>query len=575
MKEAVTAKLRKQGLLSSASLCDAPPLKIDDDAAVVHCRQTSKSSETPPAKKPKLMTTFKEVWRVANAEKSLLETSMYEASGNATWVDCLPIGNDKLKMQMGTYRQLKECMSLFNSPNMARIVFPFTLETHISDPHAFKSRFPRDLPLVSGHIVMVAWWLCVLEALDSEKDDTNRLMLLWQCALSTTIRVQVVTDEQSLAMYSLRASENIRIVQKTTSDNLIGFADKVKIIQSQMGSNNGVQTLEALIAAKITYNSTKISKTMVAACVAISNLNVKARESLLFIESRYGRDILTSGYTKLYRLINTVTAKTPNSKHTESLIADVLALLALYLDINLNGTDFGPGDINEAFLTGKETTTKKHARNGDHFSQLPWVNAALTLLHLLRYAHNVVSNLDNKPDGLTTALQFFSSPSVYHNHLRTVMIDHSGDESNDGCQGGNASTKVLDLAKQKLSSHSKGPEETHLAHTRILAWFQNLLEFRFVQDIVSIADNEKLGDALHLNTNLAMCEEYVFALQALAVVNNDIPTTAPTAPPLSFRQLVRVSSDPYIEEDATVKKNKLLELREADSSNNMSLNLTN
>ena len=403
----MVSKLHAKNLMEKAQLAlgDHPPLQIESD-----------EKETPAKKKQKLLiTTFKEVWRPANADKSLAETSMYEAAGNATWANCLP-DKDPMMAQTGIFRQLKDCLCLFDPlPNVGRVVFPFTIQTYVDSPTAFKGKYPKSLCLMSGHLALAGWWFCAYEAL--EADDAERLKELWQCALTATIRVHVVRNQKELAFFCLKAAEDIRVLEKAASDNLVGFADKVKMIQQQLNTT-AAKVVETLNNEKVMYKGGRMTKNFLAACLAISsNLNDIARQTLLYIESKYGRDVLTAGYTKLYRLVTTISkaAKGPFSADQQSTVSDVLDLLALVLDLKL----LGPLDVSEDFLTGKEVTGKKLPK--DNADRAPWVSAVLHLLHLVWHAHTTVSALDKeKPEGMDNALDFYSRPGTYRKHLQKV-----------------------------------------------------------------------------------------------------------------------------------------------------------
>lgn len=420
--QAMVQKLHAKGLMDKAllTLGDHPPLQIEDEPLPVAGSAAGKAKPEPPKKKQRLITTFKEVWRVANADKSLAETSMYEAAGNSTWANCLPDKSPTVA-QAGTYRQLKDCLSLYDPmPNIGRVVFPFTIQTYVDTPTAFKGKYPKALCLMSGHLALAAWWFCAYEAV--EADDHERLKQLWQCALTATIRVHVVRDQKELAFFCLKAAEDVRVLEKAASDNLVGFADKVKMIHQQLNTTLP-KVVEILNNEKVMYKGGKMTKTFLAACLAISsNLNDAARQTLLYLESKYGREVLTSGYTKLYRLMTTISkaAKGPFSTDQQNTVSDVLDLLALVLDFKL----LTPQDVSEDFLTGKEGTSKKPAK--DNADRAPWVSAVLHLLHLVWHAHTTVTALDKeKPEGMDDALEFYARPGTYRKHLQKVMQQES------------------------------------------------------------------------------------------------------------------------------------------------------
>ena len=92
---------------------------------------------------------------------------------------------------------------------------------------------PKALTLVENHALVAAWWLEMFEALRAEKE--QRVRLLYECALTVTIRLYVGTSRQALALMLWQASDKKKQMRAVADDNVITFAKKFQIIVEHCG----------------------------------------------------------------------------------------------------------------------------------------------------------------------------------------------------------------------------------------------------------------------------------------------------------------------------------------------------
>ena len=89
------------------------------------------------------------------------------------------------------------------------------------------------------------------------------------------------------------------------TDNFVTWAKKVMEIAEQNASAAKVAT--ALASKNISYAGAKTSKQMVLAAQTITaNLDETCYADLRLLEREFGRDIMTAGYTRLPKVIQTV-----------------------------------------------------------------------------------------------------------------------------------------------------------------------------------------------------------------------------------------------------------------------------
>ena len=175
----------------TTEMCEREPLAID-----------SEESEG--------LTSFKEKWIPASCLAACEESGMYEAAGNATWVDpevnstttALPSEDPPWSW---VESRAKPLFAVTTCRNRQRIVFPTPLKCYRRGGLSGLDQvaYPKGgLVLLSGHSFLYCWYLNVYHALGDGADDTSmdatRLKLLYESALSVTIHMFVTERIRAL-----------------------------------------------------------------------------------------------------------------------------------------------------------------------------------------------------------------------------------------------------------------------------------------------------------------------------------------------------------------------------------------
>ena len=162
---------------------------------------------------------------------------------------------------------------------------------------------PWRVNLIAGHPLLLAWyWGAGLALRDN---DLVRVRALWQRALSCTIRVRLSSEPLKRIVATIQISEKYTGFQKGMTDNFVTWSKKVMKIAEPNASAAKVAT--ALASKSISYAGAKTSKQMILAAQTITaNLDETCYADLRMLEREFGRDIMTAGYTKLPKLIQTV-----------------------------------------------------------------------------------------------------------------------------------------------------------------------------------------------------------------------------------------------------------------------------
>ena len=180
------------GLTSGQHLWEVRPLKITDQEVKVDKQE---------------MRSYKPAWSKSECLQSLASTGMYEASGNACWLDvglaaadpqCLHLPQPATSLEILSRiseaffgRETAWKAQIKNASGQIvvtpRLIWPEVMEAFVMDAKDLQCEaFAGSLRLVGGHTLLHAWFLAVLAAL--KECNTEYLRLLWECALTTTIQ---------------------------------------------------------------------------------------------------------------------------------------------------------------------------------------------------------------------------------------------------------------------------------------------------------------------------------------------------------------------------------------------------
>ena len=392
-------------------LSSIPPLEIPDKAPNANGAKARK------------VCSYKEMWRKDNGTLSLNNNSLYEAGGSGFWCSVNP--DDKLSasascdypVHIGSWSQLQKAKTLFqsNQQHKGRVLFPVTLEAVVSTAADIASggdgasEFPRTLKLVCHHIILAAWWCCMFDALKAS--DKDRITELYECILTCTIRVAVWTSDAMVMKMALAAAEHARALE-CTSDNVIVFAERLAIITKASSESSQQKLVDSLKQDGILYQGKPVTRNLLAACESMcKNLTERSKAILSYLESKYGRPLLTDGPTKLYRLIVTSGKFVSNLRlHPKPGHGDafemLMASLATALDSEIVASDVCTAD----FLAGKEKGT----------SEVPcWALVSMTGIALGVHTMNLLNlmEVDQCSADLKTVMSQLLNPVLWRQEL--------------------------------------------------------------------------------------------------------------------------------------------------------------
>ena len=154
---------------------------------------------------------------------------------------------------------------------------------------------------------MFVWYVAVAHAMLASDD--AMLLQLWQDALTCTIRVQVSTSVTKLALSAVEVSERyVRFADM--ADTFIQWAAKVQRIIDDI---DGAKKLSSQMTANqlrdmgVRYRGTPVTKAMI---LSVGHVHERLDEysfaTLRHIEREFGRDVLSTNYTKLSRFMYVV-----------------------------------------------------------------------------------------------------------------------------------------------------------------------------------------------------------------------------------------------------------------------------
>ena len=98
--------------------------------------------------------------------------------------------------------------------------------------------FPGNIALVCGTPTLWAMYLKFFQAMQTR--DFRLLRLLWQCALTCTIRVRTGDSVKEVLLDTIRISETIELRKKGCTDTFMVFCDKLQLLKKQDPSLNGM-----------------------------------------------------------------------------------------------------------------------------------------------------------------------------------------------------------------------------------------------------------------------------------------------------------------------------------------------
>ena len=323
LRQELPAALAKFGIhAAEMKVEEASPLKI---------KAADADAEQAVAGDSSALSSYKESWSPVNCQGAIKKTGMYEAGGNLTWLDLGFVGEMAALLHAepawGTvlryqkqYFSRSACASMSATPadaapaaeasvglstpaRLDRLVFPCTMSAYSDDDAQDWSKMPTSLRLLGGQAIVFAWYVAAGRAM--QQDDDVLLKLLWQAALTCTIRVVAMPSTAKLAMAAVELSEKF-VSFAEMSDTFIHWSAKIIRIMSDLGLHKKSAQIAAnrLTQLGIRYRGTAVNKQMVLCVGNVHELfDEDCMAALKRIEREFGRDILSNGYHKLNRVL--------------------------------------------------------------------------------------------------------------------------------------------------------------------------------------------------------------------------------------------------------------------------------
>ena len=296
------------------------------------------------------LSSFKDPWCDDKAARSLDETGMYEAAVNILWLHAFykstTISGDPPTWLTVVEIRDKEMIAAASAHVSVRaevphIVFPITVPAIVDRTSAAKQ--PADSPgstaghrflrVLSFEAYVWAFYLAMYDALTAK--DAKMVAALWQCCLTATVHVRVNLTRPQQALWSIECSETNKAKERVCSDSFPAFSSKVLVVLEGVTDK---EAMKYLLDGNVTFNGSKANKSMVAAILLFRDaFNSDSLALLRAMEKRHGKDMLTSGYVKLARIVQLCSehAKAIGAIASLQSTGDVVLFMLEYLDFAL------------------------------------------------------------------------------------------------------------------------------------------------------------------------------------------------------------------------------------------------
>ena len=427
MKDKLIPLLKKLKLIPNE-------LKDLDSVAPLALPEQSSATATNGNKSRKVCS-YKEMWKKDNAIQSLRTSALYEAGGSGFWMSCSPVDNLPLTAEggvpcetdasaswpihLGSWNQLTHAKALFDpSPHHhGRILFPVTLETAVKCPTDVVSpsggEHPASLKLLCGHLILAAWWLAMHEAIVAS--DNDRIGALFEAMLTVTIRVTLWVSDAHVMKVAMASAERTRALE-VSCDNVITFADRLRIVVNDITSCDSVSMTHAKCLDKlrqdgVLWQGKPVTRNMLVSCDSMSkNLSQRCRALLSFLESKYGRCLLTDGPTRLYRLIVSVVKFIDKLRLSpKPSVTDALEMLFSSLCLSLEAEAVTSDSVTTEFLTGKEKSSAN--------DKPCWAAMSLMSIAVMQQARNVLALMEEATPDLKLVMETLLNPVLWRQEI--------------------------------------------------------------------------------------------------------------------------------------------------------------
>ena len=502
----------------------------------------------------KKMTSFKEAWVLENVIKSIQQSKMYEAGGNATWLNPeVWDENFSIPGPEPSWAWVGDCarqnfQAFVGGTTGERIMFPVSLAGVWSrDVGELDKGYPVGMRPLGAHGFLYGWYLAVFLAM--EANDNLRVAMLYQAALTATVMVFADCDKPTVLMHAMHFSEIVRHSTDVLVDSFVTFAQKCHAWTPKLD-------LDALKKAGIRFNGSNVSLTMLKAVNHVRNLSPEAHKIISVIDRKFGFEVLSGNYNKMLRLMQGTHSKV--AKQDDLILWSLQSMYVLLKRGECTQNDFKT----DHFIKAKDGSPS-------------WIAQCLVQRSFMEHIHSLVDGMRAVDPTLADklndeVLSKFANPMLYDSTFPMQDKDCTmedaqvpeGDESRD--VGG---SEYMQQLQEKLPK--AGPLLAEVCKKCYDGTYDELCQ-HFAAEEASVleqalqtqsADRGKFGQDL---------DELLKALNTAQAV---VGTSGGSAPTPSLRDLVRQKSDPsgsaedvkvqreQVWKKAVVQRQKLVKLR--------------
>lgn len=547
--------------LGPTGIVGAAPLRID-------------SAGGKGAGGQKSMEGYKESWCVENCCTSIKRTGLYEAGGNLAWVDT-SLGTagtpeDVLFREEPGWSVIRDYADQFFSESAAtagvsaatagvsaasaaaaaaagvsavtsRLLFPGeALDTFVRSAADVEKSMPSKVTLIGGHAMVWAWYYAVARAV---KSSNNVLIgLLWQCALTCTIRVRVETDNKKILLAAVRLSESYISHEKGMSDTFVGWADKALEVA---GAGKSAQAIaDALNKMGVTYQGGQVKKQMVLAAQTLRGmLSGEVRRALQVMERKFGREILSNSYAKLQMMARLAKQSTSTSEDAVALLLFVLQAMHFAME-----RGFAP----PKWFTQEVIDKNKHDQSPGWFHMT--VAKRTAVRHVLNLTACVPDMDPSHAESVSRALSSFVQVHERFPALSASVSCEDGDTARDDAQESEGPSGAPEEAVDKFHSFCEAlpkpiAKAAEVLHGLYLGVYDPDLKVLAKKDSATEALNQMDADMGDLSAQLR---------EFMRMASSSTCSVGP--PGLSLRQLARIGS----ESGVTLEEKKEALMKERD-----------
>ena len=510
-------------------------MKVPDDLTIVEPLKIQSADSQG-------LSNFKEVWVPSNCLASTKNTGLYEASGNLMWMDMMIAGGHEVPLQEPIWSVVLEYVADFFSETAAervkgqqadRLIFPLTLDGYVTlEEHLYAGgaahigkTYPVRLILLIGHTMVVAWYFAMANALK----DNNRVLIkmLWQAALTVTIRVRMAPQVDALLRASMLESEKFRGFEKM-SDNFLTFADKITLLGNALKDKSAQKQAEKYAADGLKFAGTAMNKQMVLTVQALqAHMSDALRQCIVDLDTQFGRDVLSASYTKLNRVMAVTKAMAPTvgattAEDNKSLLLFVCQMMGLTLQL---------GQVKSSFFTIAVLDNSKNGTVG-------WTAMTCTKFATFRHLDYLVRCIGLPDEFIQKYTKAYDHPVSFASQFPSLLEDLSAETTESASPHSPA-----DDEPDVFGTFCEGMNKLQMA---ICTLAHSLYMGERDADLKTLAaDANPLATLQKLDpeTDSDLCAAFR-EIMKLASNSQTIAAATGSAPAMSLRALVRMQSDP-------------------------------